>query len=48
MERDWVKTDYFCPHCGDNMVLEEDDAGDYYVGCWYTCEACFGKWTMQV
>jgi len=37
---DWMKTELFCPECGNHSVWRENGAGDYYVGERYLCTSC--------
>jgi transposase-like protein len=39
-EEEWLKTDLFCPSCGENRVYDEQGMGDYYVGPQFLCAAC--------
>lgn len=41
------RTDLYCPHCGTKGVLQEQGAGDYYVGENFYCQACIGVFTFQ-
>lgn len=37
----FVRTDYFCPHCGRQDMWQEKDGGeDFYVGIPTVCETC--------
>ena len=43
---DWVKTEYYCPHCGKQEVWDEDSGGDHYVGTRLTCVSCAAGFRM--
>lgn len=34
------KSEYFCPICGKQELIEPTDCGDYYVGPAYVCGNC--------
>lgn len=42
----WVKTDYFCPSCGQAQVWRENDGGDYYVGETHHCVGCDSRFYL--
>lgn len=38
--REYKKSQYFCPICGNKEVWEEMGQGDYYQGSDYVCISC--------
>lgn len=39
-EREYEKTEYYCPLCGKQDIWEEQGPGDYYQGPDYLCVNC--------
>jgi predicted RNA-binding Zn-ribbon protein involved in translation (DUF1610 family) len=46
IQREFKKTDYFCPNCGKQSIWEEQGGGDYYVGVDYECCSCESVFNM--
>jgi len=43
LEYEVEQTNYFCPHCGKQSIVEEMGEGDYYDGPLYACAECMGS-----
>jgi len=41
-----VKTEFYCPNCGKQNVMDEDCDGDYYEGSTMYCLDCKCSFTM--
>jgi len=39
-EKEYKKSDLYCPFCGKQEVWEDQGCGDYYHGVDYNCSSC--------
>jgi transposase-like protein len=42
----YVKTEWFCPACGNQAVWVEKSGGDYYEGPRHVCTSCDASFTL--
>lgn len=39
-ETEYIKSEVFCPNCGEKEVYNENDVGDVYEGVTHLCVRC--------
>ncbi len=44
----YLKTDNYCPQCGEQSVMVEDSDGDYHDGPAQHCYQCLAKFYLKI